>query len=144
VETSQILNVLKISRDGCGTQKIGWINHPAVLMWRGYEKALKVYYNVFWEVSVDKWKIKVNKLQRIDFGENNFSYEIPPWLGYEPLHSSHRGRLLSKNFEYYSQFGWKEEPIHESDGYVWPISKDGKLDINIVEWLKLQGIYHYV
>lgn len=42
----------------------------------------------------------------------------PWWLGDERLHSSHRGRLLYKDPDWYSQFGWSEEPIET--GYWWP------------------------
>jgi len=41
----------------------------------------------------------------------------PWWLGVEIFHSKHRATLLAKNFEYYSQFGWSEEPKWE---YWWP------------------------
>lgn len=41
VEAKQILNVLSPDYD-----KKGWRNHPAVLMWKGYEESLKYYYNL--------------------------------------------------------------------------------------------------
>ena len=42
---------------------------------------------------------------------------FPKWFGNKNFHSAHRQTLLSKDFEWYSQFGWKEEPKYE---YVWP------------------------
>lgn len=45
---------------------------------------------------------------------------MPPWLGDERLHSSHRGALLWKNHEYYKQFGWQDAPLLD---YYWPLSK---------------------
>ena len=41
VEAFQILNIL-LNR----TKSSAWRNHPAVLMWRGYENALKIYLNL--------------------------------------------------------------------------------------------------
>jgi hypothetical protein len=43
--------------------------------------------------------------------------KLPPWYGMEIYHSSHRKVLLSKDFGWYSQFGWKEKPNYE---YWWP------------------------
>jgi len=60
VEAWQILNALVNKRNGVTQKldkngklrKIGWLNHPAVIMWEGYEQALKEYYNTMvmvWE-----------------------------------------------------------------------------------------------
>ena len=48
---------------------------------------------------IDVWRIK-----------------MPWWLGFEPLHSSHRANLLRKDPEYYSKHNWTEDP---ADPYVW-------------------------
>lgn len=42
VEAYQILRALERFDD---PQRPGWRNHPAVLMWRGYEDALRLYMN---------------------------------------------------------------------------------------------------
>lgn len=133
LETSQILKCLKLTREGSTTH--GWRNHPAVLMWKNYESALVDYYNAFWEVSVNKWKVKVNKLQKMEKISFPGCLGLPIWFGYDRIHSSHRGRLLAKDFEYYSQFGWKEKPISESDGYFWPVKLDGNLDEDVLSWV---------
>lgn len=108
IETSQILNVLQGKSDG-------WKHHPAVKMWAGCEAALIEYYNIFWNVCKEKWKINFNKLQPIPEIAN---VKYPVWLGNEKFHSLMRANLLRKNKEYYSQFGWTEEP---QEGYFWPI-----------------------
>lgn len=109
VEAMQILNVLSPDYN-----KKGWINHPAVRMWRGYEEALKLYYNI----SLEKWisrKYKNNmKFMKID--ESKLIY--PPWFGNEDFHASHRSNLLRKNYEFYSQYGWTET---DDMSYVWPV-----------------------
>jgi len=43
-ESKIILNVLEAKKSGRHlTKKMGWVNHPAVLMWEGYEDFLRVY-----------------------------------------------------------------------------------------------------
>lgn len=68
----------------------GWINHPAVKMWRGYENALLKYaYYCF-----DEW-IKRGGKRNTRLTPPS-SYALPKWFGDERLHSSHRSRLLLK------------------------------------------------
>ena len=47
---------------------------------------------------------------------------IPPFIGNEAFHSSHRANLLKKEPEFYSKYNWSENP---SDPYVW-LDKEGK------------------
>jgi hypothetical protein len=47
---------------------------------------------------------------------------LPPFIGNERFHSSHRANLLKKDPEFYSQYGWTENP---QDPYVW-LDKEGK------------------
>ncbi len=44
VESKQLLNALEIRKSGIA--KGGWVNHPATVMWEGYEDALKHYMNI--------------------------------------------------------------------------------------------------
>lgn len=115
VEAHQILSVLDckqkcITRKPDG-RKIGWLNHPAVLMWVGYEMALQMYANA----CVKEW---------INQGHNNnylffpvLEAPMPPWFGDPTFHASHRSNLLRKNLKHYSQFGWSEP---DDLPYVWP------------------------
>jgi hypothetical protein len=104
VEARQILKTLIVGG--------GWINHPAVKMWRGYESALIAYSNA----AIMEW------LRR---GYRN-TMEIlpvecwlsPPWLGDLRFHASHRSNLLRKDPRYYGQFGWSEAPDLP---YYWPV-----------------------
>jgi hypothetical protein len=107
VEALQIINVLR------GRQKTnGWRNHPAVLMWAGYEPALEKYHDTM----IIEW------VQR---GYNNSMNLIMPteeivmpwWYGNRDLHASHRSNLLRKDDEYYGRFGWSESPDLP---YWWP------------------------
>lgn len=89
-------------------------NHPIVKMWTGYEECLKLYTNII----IDEWINRgyVNNIRRFDI--DNRKLFCPDWLGNEAFHSSHRAALLAKNYDWYSQFGWSEEPKID---YVWII-----------------------
>lgn len=112
LEARQILNAL----DPRSTSK--WKNHPAVRMWKGYEKALQRYLNLM----IDQWVYRGYKNTMASvLIEGDITY--PPWLGDERLHSSHRARLLSKDFEYYSKLGWVDDP---NAPYWWPVELKNK------------------
>lgn len=110
VEAFQIHNIVSGKRTTGG-----WISHPAVLMWKGYPDALALYYNeciLEWIARGFKNNMVIIKI------ENENDVEMPPWLGDEKLHSSHRSNLLNKDFEYYSVFGWKD---NQWMPYYWPV-----------------------
>ena len=108
VEAYQVLNILLNRTD---SPNGGWRNHPITRMWDGYEPALQQYFNL----CVEEW---------IDRGYNNnmLMEDItepiiyPHWLGNESFHSSHRANLLRKDYEYYSQFKWRED---SENPYTW-------------------------
>jgi hypothetical protein len=117
VECLQLLNALtnKISR---------WINHPAAKMWRNFEDALVAY---SCEICLewiqrgfnDSCFGKILTVTDMTYGRvESKDYTLPFWLGNEKLHSSHRSNLLRKNYQHYSQFGWKE-PTNLP--YWWPV-----------------------
>lgn len=109
VETFQILNVL-LGR----TETKGWNNHPATRMWRGYEELLKVYQNTM----ITEWTHRgYNNNMKLEVVDNN-NIVVPPWLGDERLHRSHRSNLLRKDFEFYSRFFNEPDDIE----YYWPVS----------------------
>jgi len=105
VEALQILNAL----DG---KSKGWVNHPATKMWRGYEAALRFYR----DLCIEEWVRRgyKNTMQKEDA---HGVIRLPPWLGDESLHASHRSNLLKKDPQHYGQFGWSEP--HDLP-YVWP------------------------
>ena len=108
VEARQIWNIVTDN-----TKKIGWANHPAVNMWRGYDNALALYHNL----CITEWINRgyKNNMPLIPINTNNII--MPPWVGLNAFHSAHRQTLLHKKYEFYSQFGWKETPKYE---YHWP------------------------
>ena len=108
VEGMQIINAINNP-----TQK-GWVNHPATVMWRPYVEALKLYTNTM----ITEWIKRGynNTMKLYDVKLNMDMVDIPHWLGNEKFHSSHRANLLRKDYEYYSQFNWDENP---ESPYVW-------------------------
>lgn len=111
VETFQILNNLLGRPKKDGTPYKGWTNHPCCVMWRGYENALKLYLND----SIDEW-ISRGKTNTMVKEEIIGEIQMPFWIGNEAFHSSHRANLLRKDYFFYGQYGWTEDPL---DPYVW-------------------------
>lgn len=105
VEAMQILNAL------AGKSK-GWRNHPAVLMWKGHEAALRMYLRC----AILEWKRRGYRnnmrLPRLD----RCSRRAPPWLT-DAFLASHRSNLLRKESAYYERFGWSVSPRLP---YLWP------------------------
>jgi hypothetical protein len=96
------------------TAKMGWQNHPAVLMWKGHEVALANYYNL----SLDIWKEMGYEQNMLKATIHNMELAMPDWFGNPDFHASHRSNLLRKNKEFYSKYAWTEPDNLE---YVWPV-----------------------
>ena len=110
----------QVYREGMTLLRGKWPNHPASKMWRGYESALANY--------LMAGVIELMKRGK-DYTDRPWYHELesyamlsdlallPPWLGDERVHSSHRANLLRKDPVHYGQFGWTEQP---QEGYYWP------------------------
>lgn len=113
VEAMQILNTLR-------GRSLGWRNHPAVLMWKGHEPALRMYLRC----AILEWKRRgyrnTMKLPRVD----RCSRRRPSWLT-DALIRSHRSNLLRKDRQHYGRFGWN---VPDDLPYRWParISRTGE------------------
>jgi hypothetical protein len=108
----------------------GWSHHPAVKMWRGHEFALLDYIGAM----VGEWqgrgyrssiydKAQATFYDAVDLGRVGTVPYYPSWFYThgEAVASTHRVALLSKNYEWYSQFGWPEDTgtRPESYEYLW-------------------------
>lgn len=120
LEAKTILSILqgtakeKVKRDG--TTYIPWSQHPAVLMWQGYESALEAYYSEL--LSEAKYRRGINT--QLTLLQTHIHVVLPPWLGHSAFHASHRSNLLRKDWAYYSQFQWAEVT---DIPYLWPVLK---------------------
>ena len=123
VETIQVVRALTRS-------DYGWANHPAVLMWKGYEEALGRYGFTCCEVwselgfgdtcaatiASDLSDFGVTSVRRQD--ELALAGALPPWLGDEDLHRSHRSALVRKDPDFYRPH-FPEDP--DDLEYLWPV-----------------------
>jgi Pyrimidine dimer DNA glycosylase len=112
LECDQILAAIEKDKSGF-TGKIGWINHPATRMWRGYENALKIYRNTCLKAWIGRGYNSTREFLKVEQSEL-----LPIWFGRPDFHASHRSNLLRKDREYYSQFFWTEP---DNLPYVWPV-----------------------
>lgn len=106
----------------------GWRHHPVVRMWSGYAEALVCYgLEVCAAWSAAGHADTVAATLRAEFGgvvrsqqELAAAGEVPPWLGWEPLHRSHRAALLRKDPAWYgARFG---ADLPSDLPYEWPAS----------------------
>lgn len=88
----------------------GYMHHPIVKMWAGYESSLILLYNE----TITAWINRgyKNSMPLIDIRTVG-KILIPDWFGQNEVHSKYRSLLLSKNFDYYSKLGWIESPNEE-------------------------------
>lgn len=119
VEALQLLRALLLP-------SYGWQRHPVVAMWRGYLPGLTKYALT----AVDAWTARghadstrplirefapfVDALTQQQLAEQGL---LPPWIGNEAMHRSHRSNLLQKNPHFYG-------PLFPGDPadlpYLWP------------------------
>lgn len=129
-----LMTLLELDPQGNHRAPKGWVNHPAVKMWRGHEMALYLYI----EAMVAEWKrrgykstigdkAKATILTAISKGIIDGSSLNPEWLSdfstFNKIAASHRLALLNKNYEWYSQFEWPEDSgtRPETYDYIWPV-----------------------
>lgn len=124
VEALQILKGLTV-------ENYGWRHHPAVKMWSGYEEAL-VRYGLeicsAWTSSgrADTCRTTILTVLSDACGIHQVRTQqqlatdgdLPPWLGDDALHRSHRSALVRKDPDFYG-------PLFDDPPdlpYVWPAS----------------------
>jgi hypothetical protein len=123
VETIQVVRALTVPG-------YGWANHPAALMWRGFEEALGRYGFACCEVWLDLGfgdtcaatiaadlrtaGIPVVRSQ----AELAEAGALPPWLGDADLHLSHQSALVRKDPDHYRPLF---PDVPDDLPYVWPV-----------------------
>lgn len=118
VEARMILRWLRNPREYPRQQNAGY-----TIMWKGYDEALCVYYNSCCE----EWARRGGKnLVCQPEPVVKSRVKLPPWLGDDELHVTHRSALLHKLPEHYSKYGWKEEIPDPKVDYLWPRPVEGK------------------
>jgi hypothetical protein len=125
VEALQVLRALTVPGHG-------WRHHPAVKMWAGYEEALVRYgleicriwctagrADTVTESLVAQLSTSCGVAHARTQEELAATGDLPPWLGWEEFHRSHRAALVRKYPAFYGPvFG----DVDTSLPYVWPHS----------------------
>lgn len=116
VETYQIMKALTLG--------VGWVNHPAVKMWRGYEWTLLEYQHAICEEWTCNFGFKDTCLVKtmtlyFQWSNGHDNHSPPPWLGNEEFHYSHRSNLVRKDPAYYAKYF---PDVKGFVPYVWPVS----------------------
>jgi hypothetical protein len=123
VETIQVIRALT-------KPDYGWQNHPAVLMWKGFEEALGRYGFACCEawtelgfgdtcaltIATDLRAAGINIVRSQP--ELAAADALPPWLGDEALHRSHQSALVRKDPEHYRTLF---PDVPDVVAYVWPV-----------------------
>lgn len=126
VETIQVVRAVTRS-------DYGWRHHPAALMWKGFEEALGRYGLTCCEVWVesgfadtcaatiatDLRAAGISSIRTQD--ELAEAGKLPPWLGDEALHLSHRSALVRKDPDHYRPL-FPDAP--DDLPYVWPVRSE--------------------
>lgn len=125
VEALQVLRALV--RPG-----YGWRHHPAAAMWAGYEEALTRYgldvcavWCTLGHGDTCATTLAADLAAATGIGgartqpELAAAGDLPPWLGDEDFHRSHRSALLRKDPEHYGRFF---AGVAADLPYVWPAS----------------------
>ena len=95
--------------------------YGAARMWEGFRDALGMYYNAMLAEYEARGKTNGPTLPPATFASAGEGAKMPPWLGDERFHASHRAVLLTKDREYYSRHGWAEtdECCAPDWGHAW-------------------------
>lgn len=124
----QRVEVIQVVR-GLTRPGYGWRNHPAVRMWKGCEEALGRYGLTICEVWIERGfgdtcaatimadlrEAGVTSVR--SQSELEAADALPPWLGDEAFHASHRSSLVRKDPEFY---GPLFPDVPDDLPYVWP------------------------
>jgi hypothetical protein len=128
-----LMTLVELDPQGNDRKPKGWVNHPAVKMWRGYETALFHYIIAMTE----EWEMRGFRTTIGDKARDTYhkaadlgrigAYKFPEWLTDEAtfaeITATHRQALLVKEYSWYHQFGWPEDtgvaPTEYT--YIWPV-----------------------
>lgn len=121
LEGRQIYSILSSQRTTGG-----WVNHPAVKMWRNYDNALFAYLTgIASECNRRGIATEKNWNALCDMHESNWdrgdNVVMPPWWGDNRVHESHRNNLYVKDPDYYAEFSLANRiACCDKCNYFWP------------------------
>jgi hypothetical protein len=102
----------------------GWRHHPAAKMWHGHLPALVAYGLAITDEWIRQGRADTVRAQLVAFapevdGVPQEQIPMPPWLGDEAFHASHRSNLLRKDAAFY---GPRFTDVPDDLPYIWPPS----------------------
>lgn len=101
------------------TKGRGWSNHPCTKMWSSTPNAL-VEYGIQICLAWRERGFKDTCLEKIKLHyKEDLTKNMPLWLGREDLHTSHKSKLIQKNYTFYKPL-WPGIP--ENLEYIWPVN----------------------
>lgn len=117
VEALQVLRALHL-------EDYGWVNHPAVTMWRGHGLALVAYGLAVVEAWVARGHSDTTAPLIAEFAlpepvpdPHRLDHALlPPWWGDAALHRSHRASLVRKDAAAYADLDVEDS----TEPYFWP------------------------
>jgi hypothetical protein len=126
-----LMTNLSLDPDNNYRKPKAWYNHPAAVMWKGYEVSL--YYYI--KAMTDEWIKRGYKTTILDKATETMetaqasgfilTSEFPYWMKNKKLYNdivhTHRVALLAKDYEWYSKFNWPEDTGKRPDeyNYIW-------------------------
>jgi hypothetical protein len=131
VDSASVLDVPRLGKQRVETLQLlrantvpgyGWRHHPAAKMWAGYLPALVSYGLAMTDAWTAGGRADTVRGQLLEFapevdGIGQDQIEMPPWLGDEAFHLSHRSNLVRKDPEFYRpHFGGVPDDLP----YIWP------------------------
>ena len=121
LEGRQIYSILS-----SGRTTGGWVNHPAVKMWRNFDNALFAYLEAIKDecvvrgIQVDKNWSALTEMHKCNYNRGTGMID-PPWWGDERVHESHRNNLYVKDPLFYAEFeSAKRVTCCDRCNYFWP------------------------
>ncbi len=98
----------------------GWRNHPAVLMWKGYEYSLRTYANIMINeannrgIKTDKNNSNIQELELSYSG--TWGTDMPKWFSDKSkmmrITTTHKARLFEKDPIHYAHFAYAKHSIY--------------------------------
>lgn len=127
VEAKQIITII----DGEAKSK-AWCNHPVVLMWKGYSRQLKYYYNCI----VQEW-IKRGYVNNMELYGLDDKPEMPWFMNNKSVLLSFQASLLRKNYDHYHKY-FKDPRVKLFMGhsYLWVVQSEHYLTAKQIDELK--------
>ena len=109
-----------------GRRTGGWVNHPAVKMWRNYDMSFFNYLESVKNECVHRGiQTEKNWNAILDLHEKNWNrgsnIVMPPWWNDQRVHESHRNNLYVKDSDHYAMFSSaKRVACCDRCNYFWP------------------------